>query len=234
MENESIIKKIQKLLAKASSTDSIHEREALLLKAQELLLEYNLDASHLDLKVEVGILEEQLNYYDDWESTLLRVIAKNNFCRTVRQPWNKKINVIGKSNNISVCIYLHKFFNSTLLELSIKSYMKMCDERLGGQDPSKAQKNKYLNEYLLDGVHGIAYKMRMQKEEAMNNAKVSDLILINDTDVQKYVDEKYPNLRKSRGGSYNPMGSGYSNGFNDGSNIKTGNSRVTSGVKQIK
>jgi hypothetical protein len=236
MQTENILLKIQKLLAKAASTDSLEESESLVLKAQALLQEYNLDmlqVENLELKEE-GIREDSAGYQYEWERLLVNRIAINNFCKTMSFPSENKINVIGKSNNISVVIYLYKFFHQRLLELSIKSYIEMCKERCNGLEPSKAVKKNYLKEYLIGGVNGIGSKMEEQKYNAQKeSSNLTSLMIINDKKVEEYYKSAYPHTRQMRSVRITANSTAYSKGFNDGKNINTYNA-VTSGAKQLK
>lgn len=233
MGTENILSKIQKLLAKAASTDSIHERESLLLKAQELLQEYNLDMSqveNLEAKQE-GIQEDQAQYQDEWERLLINRIAVNNFCKTMSFPSDKKINIIGKSNNIGVVIYLYKFFHHSLLELSMKAYIEMCNEKLEGMQPSKKIKAGFLKEYLIGGVDGISYKMAQQKASAASN--IQAIMVINDKKVEEYFKIAYPKTTQMKSVKIAAHSNAYGKGYEAGKNINTYNA-VTSGAKQLK
>lgn len=231
---ENILSKIQKLLAKAASTDSIHEREALLLKAQELLLEYNLDMSQVEtLSGHEDIREESTFYSELWETNLLHCIAVNNFCETMRFTSSKKINVMGKPSNIAVVIYLYKFFHRSLIELGMKAYLKMCEERCNGLEPSKKIKDKYLLDYMLGGVQGINQRMKEQKEESSKDAGVYGIMVISDKKLEEYSYAKYPNQRKGRGLRLNTHSTGYCDGYRDGHGITSYNA-VTSGAKQLR
>jgi hypothetical protein len=229
---EGIVSKIKKLIDKASSTDSQAEKDALMLKAQELLQNYNLEIetviSHTDDKGNV-IVENDLKYEYDWELLLLDYISKNNFSKMLFWTKLKEAGVIGKAHNVSAVIYLFQFYKRALLELSIKSYESYIKERrillrsLGLNFDTLAKKsfkNDYLKSYLERGVEGINAKMIEQKRAAQKeNSKLTDIIIYNDKAVEKFVAEKYKKI-KSTDLSGDESGIGYEKGFEDGKSIE--------------
>lgn len=89
--DETKIGKIQALLAKAESTDSPHEAEALIAKAQELMTRYSIDEAVLRTSKTGTDREDAV--VTDWEvcgpyakakATLLGCVARNNGCKIVQ------------------------------------------------------------------------------------------------------------------------------------------------------
>lgn len=236
--NESLLKKIKALIDKANSTDSLPEREAFMLGAQRLLQQHNLDIIHVENfgAKDISVKEDSFKYSDKWETSLLHVIAINNFCQSVSDPSIKYVNVIGSAGNIQVVIYLYQFFRNTLLELSIKSYDSMLQDMKNqhGIDVKKIpgykdQQKQYLSDYMIGGVHGISAKMSEQKDTEMrNNSNLQALVRVHDSAVEDYMKDKYPNLRKGRSVAVNTKGSGYNNGYRDGHGISP-NSAINGG-----
>lgn len=239
---ESLIKKIKALLDKANSTDSLPEKEAFMLGVQRLLQQHNIDIRKIE-NIETddfSVKEDSLIYSDLWEAKLVHVIAVNNFCQTVRNVSDKKVNVIGRKENIEVVITMFQFFANSLLQLSVNSYNKMIEDakKEYGIDVKKVpghkeKMNMYLSDYMIGGVDGINAKMREQKqEEIRKNEKYNAVLRINDSAVQEYVSKKYPNLRKGKAMKRNDKSNGYNNGYKDGkslsphSNINSRNSYI--------
>ena len=105
--NETIILKIKKLFALARKNPNPHESEAAAAKAQELLLRYNLSESELDtFRSKTERITRQ--YYTGhqspnglqevrWKIQLADAVARNNLCKVIHHPYQKKISWIGKS-----------------------------------------------------------------------------------------------------------------------------------------
>ena len=225
MEQESILKKIKGLMDKANSTDSMAEKETFMMKAQELLLKYNLDSekvtSYEQVKKE-GIEEEKISYQEEWEINLLSGICRNNFCRIVIHPSAQKISCIGKPSNVNVCLYLFSFFRNAILELSIKAYTAFLNEvnEDGDVRLPKNHKMKYLTSYIAGAVDGVTSKMSSQMRIAKNNSDVGLMVINSDKELEKYFEVHYPRLgsfRGSRAGTVNA--NGYGRGHADGSNL---------------
>lgn len=234
-DEQSIIKQIQAILAKAASTDSLEERDSFILGAQKLLQKYNLDMSHVTTTIDDKgntISEDSLDFKERWETELMDAIARNNFCKVIWWDKLNRLNVVGKPGNIAVVVYLYKFYHMTLLELSIKSYLQMCKERCNGLEPSKKVKKNYIYEYLIGGCQGIGAKLRKQKQEAKENGEMAALMVLNDGAVDEYFEQKYPKCKEAKAISVSVKSAAWSNGYSDGSNINTYNA-VTSGAKQI-
>lgn len=245
MENqikEGTLKRIKNLLDKADSTDSIHEKDACMLKIQELLQNHNLELSFVQGIRDDKFQEVVVKYEDRWQADLICVICINNFCKGIitnkSEPKNLgTFNVIGKSININVCLYMYDFYKNNLLKLSVFAYKDYLEkkklelENMGidlDTIPQAKFKNTFLKDYLSGGVTGICSKMQKQKKEAeMLNPDLKSLVLISDADLEKEYEDKYPERRKSRSQKVKNY-SAYMNGYNDGKSIIYG-SGVNSG-----
>lgn len=236
-EKETILVKIKKLIDKANSTDSIHEKETFMLKAQQLLREHNLEMSHVDRlnsKEDASITRLMMQYEFDWEVELASHIAQYNFGKVTFGSHTKRISIYAKEDNANVIQYLFSFFKNTLMELSLTSYNKMLEDAVADLVKSgirvdrkayektfkKTKKNTYIQDYLIGGVAGIADKMYADEEEAKKNtSNLTGLILHNAAAIDKFISENVGPLRYS--GLDMKVGSsgGYNDGVRDGKNI---------------
>lgn len=237
---ENIIQKIQKLIEKSQSTDSIEESEAFMLKAQQLLKDYNISEFDLNkniANVSDGVSEICLPYKEKFEEELLFAVGENNFCFCINSSFGGKsgcgeVIIIGKINNISVVAYLYSYFRSKILDLSIKSYENhvIQTKRTLAQNGlpfteniKKSLDKSYIKDYLIGAVHGIRSKMQKQLETTKNQCR--DLILFNDKAVEKYAKEHHKfSMKKTK--ETNKSGA-YFQGFEDGKGIK-----VNHGINQ--
>jgi hypothetical protein len=242
----SILKKIKALMDKAASTDSIAEKESFMLGAQKLLQKYNLDMSEVQTfqSDDRKVMEDIISYSDDWERNLMSAIARNNFCRILLNTYDLQIIVIGKTDNVGVCIYIFNFFRSALLELSVKAYLGFLESLNDGlkkkvKIPEKklnALKEKYIHDYLYGGVDGVKDKLELQKKTAeIENANLRGLMVTNEREISVYVDEKYGRFlgRARQSNKGNQSSGAYSQGRKDGFGISQGNTALNSGTKRI-
>lgn len=110
-EQEKIVDKIQKLLAKAERTTSQEEAEAFYSKAQELMTKWAVDdamlAAHAGAagkKDEIGEDSIQVaGTYFQSDVRLATVIARANNCRTLQAKWSHSIYFIGFESDRERC-----------------------------------------------------------------------------------------------------------------------------------
>lgn len=232
---DSIIKKIKGLIEKAKSTDSIHESEALMLKAQEMLQKHNLEESQLIVKEKKqGLISIKIPFSEDFERIIISAISRNNFCQCIGLPYEKCMDIIGLENNVDSVVLLYGFYKGKVQQLSISSYEQKIQEvkdkytKFGipfTEKDLKAQftakdRNSFYRDYLLGCAHGISSKLREQKQKAISeNSNLMALVKTNDTALEFYVSVKYPNLVTKRIGGKTKDSAAYNKGYSDGRNI---------------
>ena len=149
--------------------------------------------------------------------------------------------------NIGVCKYLYNYITINLVALSKQSYYNKIDKlsktfdsvfgpecRINMGKNAKFEeylhKGKYLpyrryyiRDYLAGAVLGIDHKFALQQNEQKMHTNINGLILFNKNKIDNYLKEFYFNLitdeRKPP-----KHGVGYEEGFNDGKNLKIGES----------
>lgn len=109
-EQEKMIDKIQKLLAKAERTNSEPEAEAFYSKAQELMTKWAVDdamlASHAGSNVQDELGEDSIKVagtYFQSDVRLAGVIARANNCRILQAKWSHTIHFIGFQSDRERC-----------------------------------------------------------------------------------------------------------------------------------
>lgn len=229
--SQSIIEKIQKLIAKAQGTDSPQEAETFMLHAQKLMQEYNLEMSHVEKSgsTDKRITEEIFGYTMRWEATLMDIIARNNFCKSMNN--SSQIYIFGRPENVNVSHYLFNFFKSKMMELGMASFASHFKERLELVKLLSAKKiekmkvdfeKKYMNDYMLGAIDGIEERMDEQAREASrNNSGMAGLVLSSEEEIMAYIRSKYKISygRYDSGPSGSRSGFGYENGVKDGKSI---------------
>lgn len=188
--------KIKKLLALASS-ENHHEAELAMIRANELIIEYNLE----DIKTRNQNLADEESFVD----TVLDGTKKNSkhgaiydILRTfqVAPVFNMskgsfQLEVVGSKQNIELAKYVAGFLDHTLEELYLKE-KKKNPKILSGL----AAKNSFMK-----GI-GLGYVEKIEKEIS-NSRNSQDLILLK-SDLQRVLNRVYPRL----GSSYSTGGSG--------------------------
>jgi len=106
---DSTISKIQALFKKAASTEFAAEAEALQAKAQELMTKYQIEEAMLADRVKETQLTSRdvmiKGSYNIDKSTLLHVIAKNNYCKVIRYRGYCK--VFGYEDDIDLVVAMY-------------------------------------------------------------------------------------------------------------------------------
>lgn len=194
--DDRILNKIKALLDKAGSTDSLHEKEACMLKAQELMQNNQIEHSRVSSFESIrndGVEEDEILYDENWEAYLLHFIAMNNFCQVVLKGKSRvgsdyedlidvkcesmikpgdikeKMAIIGEPTNVNMCLYLYSFFRNAILGLFVTSYQKFLSDNMVEElklKLPKGHKDKFMVNYLNGCVHGVNDKMCQQKKLA--------------------------------------------------------------------
>lgn len=191
--------KIKKLLALASSENS-HEAELAMIRANELIVEYNLE----DIKNRTQCLEDEESFVDcviEGPKKNAKHGAIYEILRTfqVAPVFNMskgsfQLEVVGSKQNIELAKYVAGFLDHKLEELYL-SEKKKNPKVLSGL----AAKNAFMK-----GI-GIGYVEKIEKG-LKNYEHSKDLILLR-ADLQRVLNRVYPRLGSSysTGGSNNAM-----------------------------
>ena len=225
---EHILRRLQGAFNKANSAreiGSLAEAESAMLYIQKVLAEYNLEMSQIsDTRQKSVIGEIKVSYdgkvsYGEWETDLMSFICHYNWCSMIYNSRRKDITVIGRADNVGVCIYLYNFIRINLIMLSKVSYYTEMGEwneklsehygynvgdHLGKGFEEYLNKNKYMpyrryyiRDYLAGAVQGIGTKFELQQQEQKKGAGMMDLILSNQDEIKDYIASAYPNLTTS-------------------------------------
>jgi hypothetical protein len=212
-----IIDKIMKLmeLGNEEKNTNPHERESAMKMAAKLMADYSIDFidlksnkpaddTFITLDVE-GSSEEKVDY----EASLANSIARAFDCRLVNTYEYKdfariwKMCFIGSKHDIEIVVYFFKFLRRTLGTMSIKNVTR---ESIKEADPYKAK--RITEQYIKQARHNYCYGMvnsideRLQelyaKREEFIPADSRALMVVKKDDVEKFMKEKFPNLRYSK------------------------------------
>lgn len=190
------VDKIRKLVAQANDKGvTEQEAQAFMAKANQMLLKHNLSmkdvkaddtltVTHTD-GIEYGKMYIEGNA---WERSLLGVIAKANLCETIIHPVQKEMKIIGRPDNVDVCIYTYEVARALFREWSRNRYNEHKQEVLNQHDTGKYKRvelakmleqqklltyrTTFIQGYLKGAVSGLHSKFELERMEAEANDRV--------------------------------------------------------------
>lgn len=244
-QREAILSRIKKLLKHSESAQqlgNLEEAEAFALKANQLLIEYNLSLSDVhsfdDSSEEWKTYQygEYISYKDNqsgqrWRLRLATILVTHNFCSLVNHYGSKEFRVYGKMENVDVVVWMYNFISYGLLRLAQEAhvqYKKQYDEQIlrlfknydGNHTlkfPTMYNRYAFLKDFLLGAVEGISNKLNKQKEEMLKgNNNITALTIYNDKQLEKFINSSEPNLKKARKHKVVEVGFAYEDGLKAG------------------
>lgn len=236
------IKKLQKLYEGAKKINSEGEAAAAAAVIQKLLTKYNLSLEDLndEEKQEDGIMEEGQFCYTyksiggSWESRLLIVLCKWNFCVAMQKGRSfKNMVIFGKKENIEMVKWLRVVLSNCFVELSKKRFEEYKKTANYAEHPIGI--DTYQRSYLKGCVDGLNDKLREEnkkdKEEDVNfGAKVTALVVRNKTAIDEYIRSKYKVNKAHR--SAEKVNGIRMFGYGDGRNVSI-NKPISAGRTQV-
>jgi hypothetical protein len=225
------ITKLLKMAQSAKEIGNIEEADAFLGKANDLLLEYNIEHSDLDMsdkRRKIEITMNTVSYHDNqagsrWRLQFLQILCEYNFCDLVKRSWsstgsyvnNHMAEVMGQPENVDAVLYLFNNIATQLLFIAQDSYTKIDAEK-------RPVRYSYLKDYLLGAVHGFRDKMKaLRKEQEAKYEGLNGLVLYNAAAIAEYIENKYPDLRKGK--TYRSIkvdGDVYRKGYKEGQSVQ--------------
>jgi hypothetical protein len=192
---ESVITKIQALLAKAERTEFEHEAEAFYAKAEELMTKHAVERWQLAKAGDVAakpVKREVIYSTNDAnlpaKKQLLAVAARAAGCEVVLAPSTKKQQtawIIGFEDDAE---YAEMLYTSLLVQA-----MRFCE-------PTIRRHKAKLTDYLLGFTYAVRARIN-ERERAREQESLGDLLpalLDRKTSVENAVSEFFPRLGKSR------------------------------------
>ena len=130
-DEEKMMFKIKALIDKAESTDSQEEKDAFMMKAQELIQKNNLSFERIravegtrnanGVITDEAIDENKIKYDEEWDRQLITNVALGNMCKIIYNTSERKVYVIGKSSNVSAVTMLCDFYRKAILNLALEA-----------------------------------------------------------------------------------------------------------------
>lgn len=200
-----IADKIQKLLALAGNNPSEQEAKEALLKAQELMAQYNVDMENLPngKAIRYELITTKVKAHK-WNNTLGSILGDAFACKVIISMG--KISFFGRSDNAQAV--------ASAMEFAYKVMVKGGNRatRNAGLEPGHTGAAHYYNAYVLGFLHGLKQAM---------DAQTVALAVVVPKDVEDAFHHKYPDIRYTRK-SHTKAAYGeeaYAAGMQDGSSV---------------
>lgn len=198
---DSIIAKIQKLLALATSTNE-HEAAAAMGKAQELLMKHNLSMAEVEPLGEgppVGWEDVAIHTRatNRWLYLLARGIASTNFSASFigtakREDGNprtaRRIVFVGRGENTRVCCEL-------------LAWIVPQAESWGRREKRQSGNNSgFRNSYMIGLAQGIVQRLwDYRNEQEAQNVKLTALVVRHEAEIEEYMQGRTLGISRTRG-----------------------------------
>ena len=234
MVEDTIIKKIQKLLALSNKNSNENEAAAAAAKAQELLIQHNLTMSRVE-SADFSKREAVSHVYKpifkqnkiNWKIDLANTVAKANLCSILTS--GRSLIWIGKLSNIEVAEYLWATLCQDLEDICDRKWNEIIKLR----DLEKQTGIHLFTDYDMRYVHGktwknsfyygaiatISERLNATKKNLSTDQNINALIVLSDKEVQNYISKTWPRLGHNNT-SFNIMGSAYNSGKEAGKSVQ--------------
>ena len=245
------LRKLQNLYEGAKKINSEGEANAAAAAIQRLLIQYNLSMDEIGTDEEKSkdtVLEEKVDGFTyksiggEWEFRLLYVLCKWNFCKCFQIGGTyKRLMIFGKKENIETVKWLRSMLAERFVSFSknrFKEYKKTVEYAM-----KPISMDKYQRSYLMGCAAGLDAKLKEESDrekakDAEFGAKVTALVVRNDTAVTEYIENKYK-VGKGKARREN-FDSARAYGYKDGKNtelhkqVSAGAKSQANGVKLLK
>jgi hypothetical protein len=233
MVKEKAIDLIQKVLAKANNNPNENEAELAMLKAQELMVKYNLTMSDVTTVEEEEKEVVNAQATDNgrtmwWIKSLSAVIARNFRCESINHYVGGKshLRFIGLKDDVDIAQKIFAFAKEMVEILSNDYVDKLVREYNSNWMTNKGVKTKKdyagaKNDYIKGFIKGLQAKFQEQIDK-----NGWGLIIVKDDMVVEYID----NMNLHKAPPTRVTGSGddthYSKGYTDGKSFEYSGNRI--------
>lgn len=200
------LRKLQKMYEGAKAINSEGEAQAAAAAIQRILLEYNITIEEVGVDKEKDSIEQEtcsgFTYKSIggwWETRLVNVLCKFNFCRCYCSGHSyHTLFIVGTEENRKQVRWFREFLSEKFVELSKKSYKEYLDRFIS--DPwnhglKPMSKDKYQRSFLVGCAIGLERKLEEERERDKQDVeiggKVTALVLRKDQELQQWVDKNY-------------------------------------------
>lgn len=200
------LRKLQKMYEGAKAINSEGEAQSAAAAIQRILLEYNITMEEVGVEKDKNVIEQEtwsgFTYKSIggwWETRLVNVLCKFNFCRCFCAGASyKTLYIIGTEENRKQVQWFREFLSEKFVELSKKEYKEYLDKFLA--DPwnhglKPMSKDKYQRSFLVGCTVGLERKLEEERERDKQDqdigTKVTALVLRKDQELQQWVNTNF-------------------------------------------
>lgn len=234
MVEDTILKKIKKLLALSNKNSNENEAAAAAAKAQELLLQHNLSMAQVestDFEKREHVSHEYREIFRqnriNWKVDLANTVAMANLCSILTS--GRRLIWIGKPSNIEVAEYLWATLSDDLESICDRRWNEIVRlramEKETGINPFKDYSLLYVhgktwkNSFYYGAINTISQRLNETKKNLRVNENMNALIVTSDKEVEAYIKKTWPRLNHNNN-SVRIYGSAYESGKAAGRNIQ--------------
>jgi len=187
-EENSILRKVQKLMALSASQNQ-HESEQAMIKSQQLLLKHHLDAKFIDSKDDEKIFLKRIlqQKKEDSKMRSIAIILQTFFVTTVfsRNQDSIYLEIVGDAVNVDIAEYVAGFLNFELDGLWNHAKKEHAFKGLVAK-----------NSFFLGLAKGYCDKIQLLKKEY--NKDFCNALMIIEKKLDEAKEMVYPHLRKTK------------------------------------
>lgn len=198
---KSRIAKLKKHAESAAIFGSVEEAATFTLKVSELLLEYNLLESDINMsddsdKFKNWTYSEKLSFQCKQSGQrakleLVGVLCKHNLCNYIWQSRAKTFEVYGKVENVDQVVWLYNYLSVGLLRLAQQAHVDALKNQT-----CFTNRYSFLKNFLIGAAQGIDKQLEKQKRESIRYSDTTSLIKVNKDDLLEYVTKTTPNVKE--------------------------------------
>lgn len=197
---ESIIDRVQKLLALADKNRNGNENEATraAMKAQELMLQYGIELAQIAARKDrpVGIGKEiHHGRIDPWRRDLAQAVAVSMGGRTIWQneprKWTGTIAFWGQRETVAGMVALYQYLEGQLTVISAIEASQV-------KHANAAQSMRWRRGFLAGMVHRISARLQERRRAKETNHEAGVALVVIKSSVDRAVEEAYNNLTRDK------------------------------------
>lgn len=217
--------------------------ETFLKKANELLLEYNLNEADMRAHGEnIGNpfaewgYSERVSYKENlagnrWRMDLIKMIASHNLVGVLFTNIDEKytFQIYGDIQNVEQVVWLYNYLSTYLIRLA-----KQYTYNLPAEDKKEYCRHTHMKSYLDGAIIGISYKLNEQNMKSEHAKQIHDLVIFNDKSLDTFL-HKTKKVKTTKPRESNIMADdAYIQGVIDGKKIDPSGKRLSNAEEKVK
>jgi len=232
---ETLLRRIQKLIALSKNNPDEHEAVAAAAQAQRLLLANKLSMSELsdvDRTAADPLVNEAFDIgtrADKWKLSLAGAVARGyscQFCYMAGSKYGRRAHIyfVGRKSDVEVAWYMFGYLSNVLSDLAPKAFDAEYRKRVLARDYEMAEAMRpvaWQNDFRTGAIHVIRDRLTESEDQfAASHSECRAVVLVSKAEVAKFFKQAHPKLRAGSGGWPVGSGSAYESGRAAGASIE--------------